>query len=432
MRVEKIETGNDEIENELKDTVVDADKKDSNEFVKHREEEKDKTDAIEETEETGQWQVMTNKAKLILRLERDHMIYAGEDWQSSNFISYHSRIDYSIKLTCAKNFTGPTCSFARICLSKNIKFHKRLTCTEDGQIICRAGWSGGLCDRPICAPGCDPSNGYCKTPGECQCKAGYFGENCQSCVKLLGCSHGYCKKSYECLCEEDYTGVFCSQPRCKEGCHPTNGFCSRPGQCICKPGWQGENCTECVEKPGCENGTCSQPYECNCQEGFTGNLCDKPDCGNGCHETNGYCTKPGECFCKVGFQGRLCDKCLPYPGCLNGVCERPWDCQCMDGWMGLKCDQMETEIFGDGIRDGRCLPVGVFRCMNGGTDFCSWHGNGTMVEQPRCRCKEGFSGKYCQESKDESGGVYRFLGVANSDVSFQFPTKLDNSLEKLK
>jgi len=382
------------------------------------------------------WQVMTNSGKLILRLERDHMIYSGEDWQSSYSISYHSRIDYSIKLSCAKNFTGPTCSFAKICLNKNIKFHKRLSCTEDGQIICKAGWDGPLCDSPICAPGCHQDNGYCKAPGECRCKSGYFGNNCESCVKLLGCSsHGFCNKSYECLCDEGYKGIFCSKPVCKEGCHSKNGFCSQPDQCKCKTGWQGENCTECVPRPGCTNGRCAKPYECNCEEGFRGKLCDKPDCGKGCHQTNGYCSKPGECFCKVGFQGERCDICLPYPGCLNGDCERPWDCNCMDGWMGLKCNELETETFGDGIRDGRCLPVGVFRCMNGGTDVCSWHSNGTMVEKPRCQCKRGFKGKYCQETLGGgSDAVYRTLGVFKKEdsVQFEFPSKLDNSLEKLK
>ena len=58
-----------------------------------------------------------------------------------------------------------------------------------------------------------------------------------------------------------------------------------------------------------------------------------------------------------------------------------------------------------------------------------------MLEQPRCECRAGFTGKYCQESvAGNSDGVYRTLAVAvdSNDVSFQFPSKLDNSLEKLK
>ena len=58
-----------------------------------------------------------------------------------------------------------------------------------------------------------------------------------------------------------------------------------------------------------------------------------------------------------------------------------------------------------------------------------------LLEQPRCECKAGFTGKYCQESLGGDGdGVYMALAVAvdSNDVSFQFPSKLDNSLEKLK
>ena len=29
-----------------------------------------------------------------------------------------TRLDYSVKLVCAKNFTGPACSVAKICLGR--------------------------------------------------------------------------------------------------------------------------------------------------------------------------------------------------------------------------------------------------------------------------------------------------------------------------
>ena len=31
-----------------------------------------------------------------------------------------TRLDYSVKLVCAKNFTGPACSVAKICLGRLI------------------------------------------------------------------------------------------------------------------------------------------------------------------------------------------------------------------------------------------------------------------------------------------------------------------------
>jgi len=34
--------------------------------------------------------------------------------------------------------------------------------------------------------------------------------------------------------------------------------------------------------------------------------------------------------------------------------------------------------------------------MNGGEDTCNYYGNGTMVGQPVCKCKPGFSGTWCE------------------------------------
>ena len=42
----------------------------------------------------------------------------------------------------------------------------------------------------------------------------------------------------------------------------------------------------------------------------------------------------------------------------------------------------------------------------------STHGNGTMLEQPRCECSAGFTGKYCQVSDAGDGdgciGLWRW------------------------
>lgn len=46
------------------------------------------------------------------------------------------------------------------------------TCDDNGDIKCLPGWTGDLCDVPICRKGCDPQQGYCKRPGECRCKLG--------------------------------------------------------------------------------------------------------------------------------------------------------------------------------------------------------------------------------------------------------------------
>lgn len=81
-------------------------------------------------------------------------------------------------------------------------------------------------------------------------------------------------------------------------------------------------------------------------------------------------------------------------------------------------------------------------CLNEGLDVCSWTGNGTMVDHPRCKCQPGFGGKYCQDSLNRNGEtVFSVLPTNVNDLNLQhadnnveeevFPDKLDNSLEKL-
>ncbi|GLH15475.1 Uncharacterized protein GBIM_19923, partial [Gryllus bimaculatus] len=82
---------------------------------------------------------------------------------------------------------------------------------EEGELVCLAGWTGDLCDVPICRRGCDPLQGYCKRPGECRCKIGFYGELCNKCIALPGCQHGYCNTSFECICDEGWDGLFCSE-----------------------------------------------------------------------------------------------------------------------------------------------------------------------------------------------------------------------------
>ena len=387
------------------------------------------------------------KDRLIMRLEREHLIFADSDWQTAAVDSYHSSVKYSVKLACSKEFTGRTCSYAKLCLNPNIKNHPRLVCTKEGEIVCRPGWEGATCERPICAGGCDPDHGYCEKPGECKCKVGYHGQHCDQCDKLLGCSrNGFCEKAFECQCYPGWRGLFCTEPVCSEGCHNKFGYCSRPGECRCRAGWQGETCDQCTPAPGCDHGHCSAPGECHCDQGWRGELCDQPDCADTCDIGHGYCLEPGQCECRVGWSGERCDTCVPYPGCVNGHCSEAWSCHCEAGWTGVKCDQIETEEFGLGIRDGRCQSGNRFLCMNGGLDVCSWTGNGTMIDHPRCKCKPGFGGKYCQDTLNRNGEtVFSVLPsnvndlnldqhddtVVEDDIPDVFPDKLDNSLEKL-
>ena len=106
---------------------------------------------------------------------------------------------------------------------------------------------------------------------------------------------------------------------------------------------------------------------------------------------------------------------MAYPGCVNGVCDQPYDCQCLPGnikhmncktylmfnvlgWTGRLCDKPETELFGDGDREGKCQPVGAFMCFNGGVDICVYNGTGVRIGDPVCSCPSGFWGTWCEQS----------------------------------
>ena len=60
-----------------------------------------------------------------------------------------------------------------------------------------------------------------------------------------------------------------------------------------------------------------------------------------------------------------------------------------------------------------------------------------MVERPRCKCRPGYSGKFCQDSLTRGQGtVLRELAVPDNTLEELhteevFPSKLGNALEKL-
>ncbi|CAG0885993.1 unnamed protein product [Darwinula stevensoni] len=85
-------------------------------------------------------------------------------------------------------------------------------CSGKGERICQIGWTGDMCDVPICKNGCDPLHGYCQLPGECTCKMGWTGDLCRECMTLPGCVHGICEEPWQCRCKPGWDGLFCSQP----------------------------------------------------------------------------------------------------------------------------------------------------------------------------------------------------------------------------
>ncbi|KAF2365861.1 EGF-like domain [Trinorchestia longiramus] len=288
-------------------------------------------------------------------------------------------------------------------------------CGPDGKLRCRAGWTGKLCDEPMCSADCNKQHGFCTKPGECICQMGWRGNRCDECIPLPGCQHGSCNgTSFTCNCHEGWSGPHCSEAVCREGCHMTRGYCDNPGECKCRIGWGGSTCDECAVVPGCQNGFCQKPLECRCRPGWTGNLCQTPICAEGCHPEHGTCKQPGECRCEVGWYGPQCSTCHPYPGCKNGHCTRPWECICDPGWTGMTCDKRIERI------SGYC-DANSNACLNGGTCI--------DVLGPRnytCSCPSLFTGMRCDYLADRRSKSSLSTGTTTTPPSKKaksLPTK---------
>ncbi|KAK8401384.1 hypothetical protein O3P69_002862 [Scylla paramamosain] len=137
-------------------------------------------------------------------------------------------------------------------------------CASPGHCTCPEGWTGALCDAPVCGPGCSTEHGYCGVPGECRCEVGWWGARCDLCFPYPGCQHGTCKQPWQCVCDPGWSGDLCDTREAPKGYNRTRE----------DGGWAAE--VEC----GCLNGgTCLEAkpplnYTCSCPALFTGRHCD--------------------------------------------------------------------------------------------------------------------------------------------------------------
>jgi len=124
-------------------------------------EEKAEEEVFVDYSNDGDWTPLSPHGRLVVRMEKVAHIFAGDGWKSDSHETYTTRLDYSVKLVCAKNFTGPACSVAKICLGRVGQISQRMSCTKEGKILCQPGWRGSACQNPVCKAGCHSKNGFC-------------------------------------------------------------------------------------------------------------------------------------------------------------------------------------------------------------------------------------------------------------------------------
>ncbi|XP_035216112.1 delta-like protein D, partial [Stegodyphus dumicola] len=338
---------------------------------------------------------------LVARFIAQRTLQTGLDWTQDKLSTNQSSLEVLYRVYCAENYYGPKCD--ALCRARDDKFG-HYTCRDDGQKVCKAGWTGDYCDKVVCPPGCH--HGTCDQPNKCKCRSGWEGEFCDTCIRYPGCMHGTCSQPWQCNCDEGWGGLFCDQDLnyctnhkpCQNG-----GTCTNTGQgsytCSCTEEFMGERCeilqNPCKKNPCQNNGTCENPsagnYSCKCSPGFFGircetsaNICTENPCENGgscIHDPGGFI-----CSCLAGYTGPHCEN-VEVSSCKDGQCLNGGTCIDLQNGAHCKCPQ--------GLSGKYCeiiLTCSSNICKNGGT--CTEY-SGTVM----CDCPSGFSGTFCQNGQ---------------------------------
>ncbi|KAI6220882.1 Neurogenic locus protein delta-like protein [Aphelenchoides fujianensis] len=289
---------------------------------------------------------------------------------------------------CDEHFFGPTCR--QLCEITPVDEQRgHFVCNEEsGRKECADGFTGVNCDQPNdCGLRC--RNGACSRSGECVCRFGYQGPNCDECVRAVGCANGFCSRPHECVCFPGFAGPNCTQ---KMAVCEAQLPCLNGGTCYNRPHGRFEcKCAAAFKGTRCERPEFGQPLRCKCPAGFHGDFCQTAarSCADQPCEQDAPCVQLGDsfhCICPAGFSGAICDRkqtACGWNSCANnGTCvedaDRPdgFRCDCAVGFFGAHCQKV--------MMDCRTSP-----CLNGGecrANITTFH----------CHCPAGFAGGSCE------------------------------------
>ena len=212
-----------------------------------------------------------------------------EDGQCPCLVGYDGRIcDICADTYYDSDSGAPLSCTACACTTANTDGASDVCNKEDGQCTCKTGYTGRICDacedgyydsdsgNDLVCTACTcatentegGSNVCNKETGQCTCKTGYTGQNCDSCADeyydsdtsaTLTCTACGCttantesnsnvcdKTSGQCTCTSDYSGRTCDTANCAAGeccaCSSTGtASCDdATGTCTCNTGYTGE------------------------------------------------------------------------------------------------------------------------------------------------------------------------------------------------